>query len=354
MRVEQFLPGQHRVGHAGQRVNVDAWIELLAGQLFRRHVRRGSDEGQLVRHGSIVEADQRLGQAEIHQLDHAVVGQHHVAGLDVAVQQVLPVHVGQCSRKLADDGPHELLVDGATRSDEIVQARAVDELHDQEVGSVGRESSVQSRDVLLSKSFDDLGFLFEARQRGRVVDQAVAHHLQGDSSTPFEFARFVHDGHASATHALEDAVTVQHLAAEDIPVRATQAVGDQVRQNDAQHRVLVGQAMEFLSLEGQCPHILPREDVGPPLLTRDQSHLADDVPGTDFADAPHRVILVARKNVRRPFEQHEQAIARVPLPHERVARDEGPLFHALPHGAEQVAGEFGECLDPVQDRPRLW
>ena len=81
----------------------DAAVTSLAEALLRRHV-RGSADGPV----DLGQPGQRAGtaqdrDAEVEHLHQAAVGDHHVGGLDVAVHDVDPVHVGEHRRDLRRD-----------------------------------------------------------------------------------------------------------------------------------------------------------------------------------------------------------------------------------------------------------
>src|ERR671915_2062550 len=87
---EWRLAGEHLVQHAGERVEIAAGIDLVAGCLLRAHVRGGTEGqsglGQLLATGGI----DRAGDAEVRDYSMARLKQD-VLRLDVPVDYSVPV-----------------------------------------------------------------------------------------------------------------------------------------------------------------------------------------------------------------------------------------------------------------------
>ena len=249
--------------------------------------------------GAVIQVDQRLGQAEVHQLDDPLASQHHVARLDVAVQEIALVDVLQGGGDLSNDRPDVFLGNGQLLVGEVVQPRAVDEFHYQQVRPVGGKPTEQSGDVRVLERLDDVGLLTKARQRGDVVDQTVAHHLQGHAPVLRRFTSFVDDGHASSSHTLKDLVALEDLSAEDVPFRAAETIGDQVGQDDAQLGMFSGQSVELVRRQRQSVHGLARDDVRSAALPGDQRHLPDDLAVFQLADHPDDSTLIVGGDANR-------------------------------------------------------
>ena len=93
---ERRPAGEHLIGHGAERVQIGAVINVgIASRLLRRHVGRGADRhADRSQAGGAGGLTQRFRDAEVgHQ--GVPAGQQHVVGLDVAVDEVAAVRVGQ-------------------------------------------------------------------------------------------------------------------------------------------------------------------------------------------------------------------------------------------------------------------
>ncbi len=81
-------------------------------------------------------ARHELRQAEVQDLDHTLVAQHHVRRLQVAMDDASGVGPGQRVRH-GDRGPQDLPEPHPLSRDERVEGLPGDVLHDDEVDAVG-------------------------------------------------------------------------------------------------------------------------------------------------------------------------------------------------------------------------
>ena len=101
--LERQMSGEHFVSHHGERVLVRRRALRFAVPLFRGHVRGGAAcfPGHL-RNAGQARADLR-GEAEVQHFDLALGIDHDVAGLDVAVDDLLLVGIVERGGHLTDD-----------------------------------------------------------------------------------------------------------------------------------------------------------------------------------------------------------------------------------------------------------
>ncbi len=87
---EGLLAGEHLVEHGAEREDVRAMVDAAAGGLLGGKVARGAQHHARLGKAGITQ----LGDAEIHHLDGAAVGDHQVGGLQVAVDDACLVGKG--------------------------------------------------------------------------------------------------------------------------------------------------------------------------------------------------------------------------------------------------------------------
>ena len=167
------LPGEHLVEHGAEREDVGARVDGLALGLLRGHVggcpeqdaeagaARGAERGGHRVGRAALGADQ-LGEAEVEHLHEAGLRDHHVPGLDVAVDDPGLVGGGEAARDLERD-PQRLGDRQAAPLEPLAQALAVHQLH-RDPGAARRVLAdlVHGDDVGVGQRRGRLRFLQEA------------------------------------------------------------------------------------------------------------------------------------------------------------------------------------------------
>ncbi len=97
LAAERQRAAEHLVEQDAERENIGAVIDRAAARLLRRHVGDGAEDdigiGSGDRDGVALagERRQQLREAEVDHLGVAVLGEHHVGGLEIAMHDALGV-----------------------------------------------------------------------------------------------------------------------------------------------------------------------------------------------------------------------------------------------------------------------
>ncbi len=189
-------------------VDVDPVVEVrVGGGLLRCHVARRAERdaggGELLAAGGLAH---RLGHAEVgHQ--RVPAGNHHVVGLDVAVDHFLAVGVGQRVHHF-DEDLHGVMHRQLTDAGQPVAERlAVDVRHDEVEEAAGFTGIVERENVRVLQAGGDLDLAEEAlaaERGGQFGPQHLERHL---AAVPDVLGQ-VHRGHAAGADFPLDAVLV--------------------------------------------------------------------------------------------------------------------------------------------------
>jgi hypothetical protein len=208
---ERWPAREQLVEQAPGGVEVAAGIDLLATRLLGREVLGGADHGRGLRHRRA-----RVGEGpcdpEVHDLDLAGAGQHHVGRLDVAVHDAAPVAVVERVEHACGDLQRPLGQQPATGVQQLAQRRAVDVLHD-DVGhraDPGRVLAgvVDRDDGRMVQRGRRLRLTPEPRLERRVAGEVGPQHLHRDLPAEPQVVRQVDLGHAPAPEHVADLVAV--------------------------------------------------------------------------------------------------------------------------------------------------
>ena len=138
---ERGLAGEHLVEHESERVDVGLDRRRLVIEELGRHVGRRARQRMPARF-----LDQR-GEAEVRQPDLAPAVDHHVRGLQIAMEHALVVRRGQPRAQLARHVDRGVMRQPADSPQQRRQVLAVDVLHRQEGMPVDLADVVDAADV---------------------------------------------------------------------------------------------------------------------------------------------------------------------------------------------------------------
>ena len=192
--------GEQFVQQAARRVQVAAGVHPLAPGLLRRQVLGGADDLRGLGHRGLRVAD-RPGDAEVHHLDLAGPGQHHVARLDVPVHDAVAVAVVQGAQHPVGDLKGPLGQQPPVVPQQVAQGAPVDELH-HDVRDRGRADHVlagvvDGHDRRVVERGRGLGLAPEPGLEGLVPGQVVAEGLHRDDAIETDVACPEDLGHAA-------------------------------------------------------------------------------------------------------------------------------------------------------------
>ena len=210
------MAGGELVEHDAEREEIGAMVGGEHAQLFGRHVGEGADgeaflgEGGLGmkahRLGGVVFA--QLGEAEVEHLDPAVLVDHDVAGLEIAVLDPLGVGRGQGVGERHGD-LEELLERQAAGRNELGEGLALDVLHGEEALAVGLFDRIDGDDVGMVERGDRLDLALEAGEAVGIFGEGRRQSLQGDLAMQAQILGEVDDPHAALTQFRQDPIVRQ-------------------------------------------------------------------------------------------------------------------------------------------------
>jgi hypothetical protein len=205
---ERAEPGEHLVEERAEGEDVAPRVEVHPHGLLRAHVGRRPHHAPFLRRVGrrVVELErlarrglarlEELREAEIEDFDLAVLVQHDVLGLEIAVDDPLLVRLGQRAR----DGPRDAqrLGDAEPAARHLrLQRGPLDELHRDVDAAVDLADVVDGGDVGVSHRRGGPRLAEEPATPVVTLHRFVGEDLEGDVATEALVERAVHDPHAA-------------------------------------------------------------------------------------------------------------------------------------------------------------
>ncbi len=218
---EGALAGRDLVEEDAEREDVGAVVDGKALRLLGGHVGDRSHDAPVLGDGAglarravlLVGVVAQLGEAEVEHLDPPVRGEHHVVGLEVAVQD--PLAVGGGHRVDERDREREdALGREAPRGDRLAERLALDVLHRQEAQPLGLLDRVERHDPGVAERGDRPRLALEARDLLGVRGHLRRQHLEGDPAVEARVVGEVDLAHPARAERLEEAIGPQRPADE--------------------------------------------------------------------------------------------------------------------------------------------
>jgi hypothetical protein len=189
------LAGQRVVEHAAERVDVGARVDLLAGELLRRHEVDGADP--LPRRGQ-----PRLGADDLREAEVGEVGvlaaEQDVGGLDVAVHQPDGVRGVQRGADLRADRGDAVGRQQAVARQQPLEVDALDVAHHEVEVAVLLAGGVDRHHVRVVDRRGHPRLALEPLAEAGVARAVRGDQLDRDRPPQRQLRRAVHDAHAAA------------------------------------------------------------------------------------------------------------------------------------------------------------
>ncbi len=194
VRLKREAAGQHLVQHHADGIQIRLFIRKVAARLLGGDIMDGADG--LVGHGPRFVAGEARN-AEIRDLDGAVLQQHDVLRLDVAVDDALAVGMLQGAQNLDGEVDGFLPFDDFLLVEVFLQGNAVDILFDDILDSVAEAHVVDLDDVGVGEDCDRLGFVAEAAEELLVSGKFILQDFDGHRPVVDGIVGTVHHRHSS-------------------------------------------------------------------------------------------------------------------------------------------------------------
>ena len=188
-------------------------IDPLAARLLGRHVGGGAEHDPGIG-ARPVDADGRgvgpgglhdLCETEVDDLGVAVVGDHDVGRLQIAVDDALLVCAREPFGDLGRERERARLRQRAA-AERLAQLLAANQLHRDERHTVGLADLVDDRDVRMLEHGCRTSLLQQAVAAHRVVHEIVGKDLQRDFAAELHVDGAIDDAHAAAANLVDDLV----------------------------------------------------------------------------------------------------------------------------------------------------
>ena len=220
--LERPLAARHLVEQDAEREDVGAVVDRQPLRLLGRHVRDGPDDppvlgdrlrlaGRAVALRRLVVA--QLREAEVEHLDPAVGREHHVLGLEVAVQDPLPVGRRDRVRERDREGQEALEREPVLR-DGLGERRSLDVLHRDEADALDILERVQDDDPGVAQLRHRPRLPLEPRELLLVGRHVPREDLEGDAPAELLVLGEVDLSHSARAERLHHAVRPERPADE--------------------------------------------------------------------------------------------------------------------------------------------
>ena len=212
--VERWGSCEHVVAGNAQGIDVAAWIERSALDLFGAHVERRAERDAHFGEVHGVAFAREAGQAEVGDLHFTRAGEHDVLGFDVAVNDSLFGRFDQGRGGLTHDAQGVGKVGGAVAGEPVAKVLPFDVFLGNEVQAVDVAHLVDLNDTGMDQAGCRPGLAFESHEVDAVVGQFGLENFDGHVTAELNLLGEIDLGHGPASQASEEAEIAQGPAGE--------------------------------------------------------------------------------------------------------------------------------------------
>lgn len=216
---ERRVSGQPIVDRTAEAVDVGPAIDLMAVQsLFGRQIVRRAQHLFVVQHRQRILFRDFLkpGQPQIEHFDDTTAIDQQIAGLHIAMHQSAVMRMGQPQRGLTEVFRRVFETERPVFADDVLNAAAVDVLHDQEVNlAVALHfliDIVRADNIGVIERSDGLRFSMKTRQIRRIPDPLDGQHLDRAASPHQHMLGQINGTHAAFAEQRQQAVLAEREA----------------------------------------------------------------------------------------------------------------------------------------------
>ena len=215
------MPRDAFVEHDAQGEQIGSTIELIAGDLLRRHIRRSSDRDALgsywlgcglTRGRREGLTGQQFGEAEVEDLDLSTIDQEEICRLDVAMDNSSTVCPVEGVSHLNADVDDLMDLEGLGTGEAVSQRQAFHQFHDEEGSAFVLADVVDRADVRVIQRGGRPGFGSEPFHGRQIIGQVLGHELECHGTAQTDIFGSVHDAHPACAELADDSIVGDGLS----------------------------------------------------------------------------------------------------------------------------------------------
>ena len=195
---------EHLIHDDAEGIEIGPVVHPRALGLLRRDIVHGAE--RLARQRALCRGDAR--DAEVGDLDAAVLQDHDIVRLDIAMDNAAAVGVLERLGDLHGEMQRLAPVEAALLLQILLERDALDQLHDDIVHVAGAGHVVNADDIRVRQHGDGLRLRMEAAAELLIARELILEDLHGDQAVQTVIQCFIYNCHPACPDDLEDLIAV--------------------------------------------------------------------------------------------------------------------------------------------------